>query len=84
VWLLDETKLENRGNIKPEPKHEPKTAAALDAEDAADDEQQSLDNDATSPNGPRRRRRRRGPRQHNELPGNRGKHLAGGDEGGGE
>jgi glycosyltransferase involved in cell wall biosynthesis len=90
VWLLDETKLENRGNAKAEPKPEskvepkpePKSTFVLEDEDESDDEQ-TLDGAPAAPsaNG-RRRRRRRGPRQHNELPGNRGKHLAGGDEGG--
>ncbi|HEX2834792.1 MAG TPA: glycosyltransferase family 2 protein [Thermoanaerobaculia bacterium] len=81
VWLLDETKLENRGNAKTEPKAEPKPEPkptfVLDDEDEGDDET-ALDSASSAPaaNG-RRRRRRRGPRQHNELPGNRGKHLAG-------
>jgi len=63
VWLLDENKLEDRG-ITPAAKELPEEAAA----------------DETQPErtGPRRRRRRRGgARQQTELPGNRGKHLAG-------
>ena len=76
VWLLDEGKLDDRGGRK---SAEP-PAAAIEDDDAP----------AMTPKGPRRRRRRRGGgsggRQHTEqLPGNRGKHLAGGgDEGGGE
>lgn len=75
VWL-DESKLENRGNAKPEPK----PAFVLDDEDEGDDEP-ALETTGTPSTNGRRRRRRRGPRQHNELPGNRGKHLAG-EEGG--
>ncbi|HUP62065.1 MAG TPA: glycosyltransferase family 2 protein [Thermoanaerobaculia bacterium] len=57
VWLLDETKLEERA------KPEPEEAEPAPAEPPAGE--------------PRRRRRRRGgARNHNELPGNRGKHLA--------
>ena len=62
VWLLDEEKLKDREAKTPaaEPPPEPEEAEAPDAE-----------------RGPRRRRRRRGgTRQHNDLPGNRGKHLA--------
>jgi len=80
VWLLDEDKLENRGA-----KAETKPAPREDEEDE--------DDTLTTP-GPgssRRRRRRRGgggggggARQHTELPGNRGKHLAGGGEDRGE
>jgi glycosyltransferase involved in cell wall biosynthesis len=80
VWLMDEDKLADRDKkpqqqatpVAPQPRAETR-------EDDLDD-----DPDATQPtaNGPRRRRRRRGgARQHNDLPGNRGKHLAG-DEGG--
>jgi glycosyltransferase involved in cell wall biosynthesis len=63
VWLLDENKLEDRG-ITP-------AAGELPEEAAADETQPER-------TGPRRRRRRRGgARQQTELPGNRGKHLAG-------
>jgi glycosyltransferase involved in cell wall biosynthesis len=91
VWLLDEDKLEDR-NAKPAPPAArpnppaPKTPPPPPprVEDVEDDDE---DETVTTPQGPRRRRRRRGggSRQHTELPGNRGKHLAGGgDEGGGE
>jgi glycosyltransferase involved in cell wall biosynthesis len=91
VWLLDEDKLENRGN-KPEqpkpvaPRPEPPRAEAARQDAPRVEEDDFEDEPETSPttpsaNGPRRRRRRRGgARQHNELPGNRGKHLAGGDD----
>jgi glycosyltransferase involved in cell wall biosynthesis len=78
VWLLDEDKLEKNRGAKPE---QSKPVAPREEEEDFDDEPETS---ATTPsaNGPRRRRRRRGgARQHNELPGNRGKHLAGGDEG---
>jgi len=66
VWLLDEEKLKNDD-------------VAIEKEEAAP---------AASPSpepadAPRRRRRRRGgARQRTELPGNRGKHLAGEESGG--
>jgi glycosyltransferase involved in cell wall biosynthesis len=79
VWLLDETKLENRGNVKPEPK----PTTIFEDEDGDDDITETSAPETAS--GPRRRRRRRGgTRQHNELPGNRGKHLAGGNDDAGE
>ena len=63
VWLLDEEKLNDR-NATPTP------PPVLDEPDEADE--------PATDGAPRRRRRRRGgARQHNELPGNRGKHLAG-------
>ena len=72
VWLLDEDKLESRGA---KPAAETKAAPREEEED----EEESFT--TPTPNGPRRRRRRRGgARQHTELPGNRGKHLAGGDD----
>jgi hypothetical protein len=62
VWLLDEDKLQSRDVTPPPPAQPP-----------GDDEPTQPDR-----GGPRRRRRRRGGmRQHPELPGNRGKHLAG-------
>jgi hypothetical protein len=71
VWLLDEDKLENRGA-------RPETKPAAPREDE-EDEDETLTTPA--PGGGRRRRRRRGgARQHTELPGHRGKHLAGGDD----
>jgi glycosyltransferase involved in cell wall biosynthesis len=80
VWLLDEDKLKDRGaTSKPAPPPPPR---------ADDDDEDEDDTQPAANAGPRRRRRRRGgSRQHTEqLPGNRGKHLAGGgdDRGGGE
>ena len=77
VWLLDEDKLENRGGkpAAPEMKFAPRE------EDEGEEEEVT----GTTPSGPRRRRRRRGgARQHNELPGNRGKHLVSGEDERGE
>ena len=77
VWLLDEDKLENRGAkpAAPEMKFAPRE------EDEGEEEEVTV----TTPSGPRRRRRRRGgARQHNELPGNRGKHLVSGEDERGE
>jgi len=77
VWLLDEDKLENRGGkpAAPEMKFAPRE------EDEGEEEEVTV----TTPSGPRRRRRRRGgARQHNELPGNRGKHLVSGEDERGE
>lgn len=74
VWLLDEDKLNDRSGAQAKP-----PAAPPRVEEEEDD-----DEPAEQTAGPRRRRRRRGgSRQHTEqLPGNRGKHLAnGGDEG---
>ncbi|HYO76814.1 MAG TPA: glycosyltransferase family 2 protein [Thermoanaerobaculia bacterium] len=63
------------------PREEP-VRAALDEDDFEDEpEVAGAPAAGANPAGPRRRRRRRGgARQHNELPGNRGKHLAGGDD----
>lgn len=72
VWLLDEDKLETRGA---------KPAAETKAAPREEEEEEEESFTTPTPNGPRRRRRRRGgARQHTELPGNRGKHLAGGDD----
>jgi glycosyltransferase involved in cell wall biosynthesis len=78
VWLLDEDKLENRGGGKPETKIAPR--------EDEEEEDETLTNATPGGNSRRRRRRRGGARQHTELPGNRGKHLAGGgdDRSGGE
>ena len=64
VWLLDETKLEDREAPIAEADDEPSEPPAPEG-------------GGTGGGGRRRRRRRGGPRQHPELPGNRGKHLAG-------
>ena len=72
VWLLDEEKLNDRGGAK---KPEAPAAVPVDEDDGEDEPQ------APSAGTRRRRRRRGGARQHTEqLPGNRGKHLAGGDD----
>jgi len=71
VWLLDEEKLQDRA--KPAAPASPRPPQR--EEEAVDEEETAAQTEAP---GPRRRRRRRGgARQHNELPGNRGKHLAG-------
>jgi glycosyltransferase involved in cell wall biosynthesis len=66
VWLMDDDKLQNRGIQTADP-------APAEAPPAAEEP-----GDATS--SKRRRRRRGGVRQHADLPGNRGKHLAGNGE----
>jgi glycosyltransferase involved in cell wall biosynthesis len=79
VWLLDEEKLNDRGAAKPEPR--------VVVEEEEEDETEEISAEQGGGGGRRRRRRRRGgSRQHTEqLPGNRGKHLAGGgDDQGGE
>jgi glycosyltransferase involved in cell wall biosynthesis len=81
VWLLDEDKLNERssGNDKKPLPPPPPPPARVEADDDESD-------DTTQPGAPnpRRRRRRRGGagRQHDALPGNRGKHLVNGEEGG--
>jgi glycosyltransferase involved in cell wall biosynthesis len=65
VWLVDDDKLQTRGIQTAEPAEAPPPAPEEPGE-------------ATS--SKRRRRRRGGVRQHSELPGNRGKHLAGNGE----
>lgn len=69
VWLLDEAKLDER----------------VEKKTPVTDEEEDLEEITEAPetsSTPRRRRRRRGggSRQHTELPGNRGKHLAGGED----
>lgn len=81
VWLMDEDKLAGRT---------PAPATDDDESDESDDlaagNETIAAGSAPTPGAagtgsPRRRRRRRGgPRQHAELPGNRGKHLGGTDE----
>ena len=64
VWLLDEDKLEDRNaesEQEPEPEPEPPREGG----------------GGGGGNRRRRRRGRGGPRQHPELPGNRGKHVSG-------
>ncbi|HYC62514.1 MAG TPA: glycosyltransferase [Thermoanaerobaculia bacterium] len=80
VWLLDEDKLNERtaGNDKKQ-SAPPPPPPRVEVDDDGDD-----DTTQVSPANPRRRRRRRGGagRQHDALPGNRGKHLANGEDGG--
>ena len=69
VWLVDDDKLQNRGiqtATEPAP-----------AEPSGPAEAEEANGEASSK---RRRRRRGGVRQHADLPGNRGKHLAGNGE----
>jgi glycosyltransferase involved in cell wall biosynthesis len=98
VWLLDEDKLENRGNeprneqrneqrakpqAKPATPPPPPPISELDFDDDDEPETDTPEPAGTTggSTGRRRRRRRGGVRQHADLPGNRGKHLAGGDGG---
>jgi glycosyltransferase involved in cell wall biosynthesis len=93
VWLLDEDKLNERASGPAEKKQAPPAERSVEkkplppppppARVAADDEDE--DTEVMPANGtgtPRRRRRRRGGagRQHDALPGNRGKHLVNGEE----
>ncbi|HEY0158539.1 MAG TPA: glycosyltransferase family 2 protein [Thermoanaerobaculia bacterium] len=81
VWLIDEEKLNERERTPaprvPEPRQAQPPRVARDEEPDDDTETPGAPG---SGNGRRRRRRRGGARQHNELPGNRGKHLANGDD----
>ena len=79
VWLIDEDKLQDRVG-KPTP--EIRTPIFdEDDEDEVEETAAAGENAPTPGGGPRRRRRRRGgPRPHNDLPGNRGKHLAGNND----
>lgn len=86
VWLLDEEKLNERERTAktpevkaPAPQPVRNEAVRNDDEDEDDTEVMPLSAGGNG-GGKRRRRRRGGARQHNELPGNRGKHLANGDE----
>jgi len=66
VWLVDDDKLQNRGIQTAEPAAAPPPPAAEEPGEGTSSK--------------RRRRRRGGVRQHADLPGNRGKHLAGNGE----
>ena len=90
VWLLDEEKLNDRASApaekkqaapveKKQPAPPPPPVTRVDAED---DEDETDVMPAAGTGTPRRRRRRRGGagRQHEALPGNRGKHLVNGEE----
>ncbi|HEX6159740.1 MAG TPA: glycosyltransferase [Thermoanaerobaculia bacterium] len=77
VWLIDEDKLQDRVGKPATPEIRTPIFDEED-EDEIDEAPQPGENGAAAGGGPRRRRRRRGgPRPHNDLPGNRGKHLAG-------
>jgi len=80
VWLMDEEKLNERaGEKKPLAAADPVPPVVID-----EDDEETLPHPSATPGtggGRRRRRRRGGSRQHNELPGNRGKHLAGEEKG---
>jgi glycosyltransferase involved in cell wall biosynthesis len=90
VWLLDEEKLNERSGApaekkqaapveKKQPPPPPPPPARVDADD---DEDETDVMPLVATGAPRRRRRRRGGagRQHDALPGNRGKHLVNGEE----
>jgi glycosyltransferase involved in cell wall biosynthesis len=85
VWLLDEDKLNERERTpapkvpEPRPSQPPRPPRAPEPADETEDDTEVPGAPGTG-NGRRRRRRRGGARQHNELPGNRGKHLANGDD----
>jgi type IV secretory pathway VirB10-like protein len=80
VWLIDEDKLQDRVATKPTPEIRPPIFDEEDEEEI--EETPKPGENAGAGGGPRRRRRRRGgPRPHNDLPGNRGKHLAGNNDG---
>jgi glycosyltransferase involved in cell wall biosynthesis len=97
VWLLDEDKLNERTAAPPAEKKQapapekkqqqqpppPPPPVRADADEEDDDDTDVMPAPGTG--APKRRRRRRGGagRQHDALPGNRGKHLVNGDEGGG-
>lgn len=83
VWLLDEEKLNERERTAkaPAPPEAKAPPARNEAEVEDEDDTEVMPLQAGGNGGGRRRRRRRGgARQHNELPGNRGKHLANGDD----
>jgi glycosyltransferase involved in cell wall biosynthesis len=82
VWLLDEDKLNERTEKSNEKKQQPPPPPPPPARVELDEDDEDTDVMAVAPSGaPRRRRRRRGgARQHEALPGNRGKHLVNGEE----
>jgi hypothetical protein len=65
VWLLDEDKMQDR------------PLEATTAAEEPEPEPEPPGEGGGGGNSRRRRRRRGGPRQHPELPGNRGKHVSG-------
>ncbi|MDP9193009.1 MAG: glycosyltransferase [Acidobacteriota bacterium] len=92
IWLLDEEKLNDRAAAPAEKKQPPVAAKIAEKKqplppppadiDVDDDEDETDVMPAAATGAPRRRRRRRGGagRQHDALPGNRGKHLVNGEE----
>jgi glycosyltransferase involved in cell wall biosynthesis len=93
VWLLDEEKLNERERtaktpevkappVRNEVKAPPVRTEPVRTEDDEEDDTETPEAPSAGNGGRRRRRRRGGARQHNELPGNRGKHLANGDDSG--
>jgi glycosyltransferase involved in cell wall biosynthesis len=80
VWLLDEDKLHDRG-LAADPKIADPKMADDDFEIEEDEVHEEPAAQSEGSAGPTRRRRRRrgGVRHATDLPGNRGKHLAGGD-----
>lgn len=98
VWLLDEEKLNERAGAPAEKKQAAPAERNVERKQQQpvppppppvradlDDEEDDTEVMPLTPGGAsRRRRRRRGGagRQHDALPGNRGKHLVNGDEGG--
>jgi hypothetical protein len=79
VWLMDEDKLSERTAATDKKPAAPPSRPIVEDDD--DDDTQPMPTATAGSGNGRRRRRRRGTRQHTELPGNRGKHLAG-EEGG--
>lgn len=80
VWLMDEDKLAGRAPAIADEDSDESDDATMADETIPATAGAAATPGAPGNGGPRRRRRRRGgPRQHAELPGNRGKHL-GGDE----
>jgi glycosyltransferase involved in cell wall biosynthesis len=73
VWLIDEDKLEDR-NTEPEDRY---TESEDEHEPEPEPEPPREGGGGGGGSRRRRRRGRSGPRQHPELPGNRGKHVSG-------
>ena len=76
VWLVDEDKLQDKLSGEPSKKASAPLPPSADVNDDDETEELIPETPGTPGGGRRRRRRRGGMRQHNDLPGNRGKHLA--------